>query len=313
MRQTSFLFKLLVSFLWGMTAVSCLTEKDYDCHTRLTLSFSYTFNAQQKDLLQEEIEEIRLYLFRPDGTLYLQENIEVARLSATHSLTLEVAPGSYRVVAWGNLNSDYYQTSYTTPVHTDMRVGILTNATDEVEANTPALFYGQATVDAHTLRDTRAALSFIRNTNQIHVLLEPSGATRTLPDTDVSVRISASNGTLDFDNNRAATAPTIYRPHYGKTIYQEKAYDLASFRIMKLEVGDDTRIGIRQESGLSQEQSLTGLIMQYFPHISSNEDFARYSDYTLVYRYDTDTGVYVLTSIAVEDWSEQVSQPGGIR
>jgi len=313
MRQTSFLFKLLLSCLWTLTAVSCLSEKDYDCRTRLTLSFSYTLNAEQKDLLAQEVQQISLYLFRADGTLSLRKTIEVSSLSSTHSLTLEVDPGSYRVVAWGNLQDDYYQVSQSSLTYNDMQVNLLTNPAGEVDADAPALFYGQAVVDTHTLRETRAALSFTRNTNQIHVLLEPSGATRTLPDTDVSVRISASNGTLDFDNNKAATEPTIYRPHYGKTIYQEKAYDQAIFRVLNLEVGDDTRIGIFREDDMHYQQSLTGLIMQYFPYINSNEDFARYSDYTLVYRYDTDTGVYVLTSLAVEGWTEQVSQPGGIR
>lgn len=315
MIQNGLTIKSTTVVLLFLLASSCMKEKKYDCGATLRLSFSYTFNADGRERLREEVSRVHLYLFDRAGYLYSSTVLDVEEFDDSRSVVVDVDPGEYTAVAWGNLDSGSYTVSGLDAsrenTRTAMSVRLITDPNGEVNSTAADLFHGMVAVSAVRTGDNRANVLLVRNTNDINVLLEPATGTRSAGE-GPDVRITGTNGALDFENSTAATEPTIYLPDYSVTLYNGQAYDMARFKVMKLEIGDDTLLSIYLDGELNRRESLTGLIMQYFPHIVTDQDLARYSDYTFVYRYDTSSGIYILTSVSVEGWTESVERPGGI-
>jgi len=304
-------FKTIAVIGWLLTTVSCMKENQQDCQAQVTLRFSYTLNPEGKDYFRSEVEDLLLYVFDSSDHLISSRVIEVNEMGSSSEITLPFDAGSYKAVAWGNLSSDHYLVREAV-LRTAMGVEILTDANGQVSRIPSDLFHGATVFTTSAGENTPAEISFIRNTNNINVLLDPSPGTRTIAGTDLSVRITSSNGAINFDNNKAATQPTLYRPHYSTTTHEDREYNLAAFKVMQLRQGDDTLLQIYTGGELNSQESLTELLTEHFPQIQTDEDFDLYSNYTFIYQYDARRGIYVVTRIQAGEWTATPGQAGGI-
>lgn len=91
------------ALLWG-----CVRDDRSECRFPLRLRFAYTYNTEQEDLFDREIEALHLYLYDADGgRLVAAASPDVGSLSGDHTFEWAVPPGSYRVVAWGGVKQRY--------------------------------------------------------------------------------------------------------------------------------------------------------------------------------------------------------------
>lgn len=98
---------LLACFLTAGMWSGCISEKNNteDCSIgNVTLIFSLP-DAEGKESLREHIEQIDLILFRNE-VFHSQDRIPVSSLDESRSLIMELEPGTYQAVAWGNLKGN---------------------------------------------------------------------------------------------------------------------------------------------------------------------------------------------------------------
>ena len=97
------LFRTTLTLLCIILFSSCMDESAY-CPTdrNIVLNFAYVYNGS--NVFDDNVQSVSLFVFdNTTGLLVHNETIDDAQLSAFAGTTLNhLAPGDYRVVAWGN-------------------------------------------------------------------------------------------------------------------------------------------------------------------------------------------------------------------
>lgn len=71
----------------------------------LSLQFVYRGDGSQ-DIFASKIESVHLYAFRPDGEFLRRFQVGKEQLKERQGMRLDLDPGEYRLVLWGNLNEN---------------------------------------------------------------------------------------------------------------------------------------------------------------------------------------------------------------
>lgn len=187
--------------------VGCVNDDLSVCG--LKLHFKYTRNMANTDRFKEEITKVNLYIFDSvEGTLVDEYTVEQNPMPEDFTIYLNLEPGLYDFVAWGDLKNSY---SLTFPavkgVTTRTELEVQLNRSDSAITNLPTnLYYGsieQYQVASHDLliqKDT--VISMIKDTKEITVVahgLAIIGSNRTAG-TAYDCHISALDGNLSFKN-----------------------------------------------------------------------------------------------------------------
>lgn len=98
--------RLIVTLILCTIAVlasSCINENSEGCLPKenLILRFSYN-NNNGTDIFPETIQKVDIFIFDQQGKLVLQQTKEQTELADFSGSKLELPPGKYRIVCWGN-------------------------------------------------------------------------------------------------------------------------------------------------------------------------------------------------------------------
>lgn len=94
-------FLMSVAVILCLLAAGCVTDSDDGCEYPLRLRFSYVFNREDRDLIREETDLLRLYLFdTASGRLVASRDVAVGDLESDNSLVWDVPAGRHTLVAW---------------------------------------------------------------------------------------------------------------------------------------------------------------------------------------------------------------------
>lgn len=97
---------LLVLFLIT-SCDSLIYEHEGDCLVSYRLKFRYDMNLKFADAFAHEVKSVRLYAFNMEGELVWQASEQGEVLaSENYVMTLDLAPGKYRLVAWCGLGNE---------------------------------------------------------------------------------------------------------------------------------------------------------------------------------------------------------------
>jgi hypothetical protein len=215
---------MVVLFLPALFGVfqSCVNDDLAVCG--LKVHFRLTRNLLHTDRLVEEITKVNLYVFDAvDGTLVDQYTVEQNPMPQDLTLYLNLQPGAYDFIAWGDLKDSYELSApAVVGVTTKSELEVLLIRGSSVIADLPSnLYYGSINnmqVTSHDLQMQRdTVIDFIKNTKEITVVahgLAISGSNRTAGTAD-DCGISANNGTLKFDNYTIGNDTLQYIPEAG--------------------------------------------------------------------------------------------------
>ncbi|MGL4806097.1 MAG: FimB/Mfa2 family fimbrial subunit, partial [Bacteroidales bacterium] len=131
-KKLSILFFL--TSLWILMMPGCTKEDMTDCFSGLRLRFNFTLHNNGGSLFGEEVNRVRVYLFDEQEILQLyvlddSRTIEYSyvengrlktiskpnlagKLPEDYIMELNVAPGRYKVVAWGGSTKDKESTFF---------------------------------------------------------------------------------------------------------------------------------------------------------------------------------------------------------
>jgi hypothetical protein len=230
--------RVLLFSLLSLLATGCIKENLDNCVRGIRLQFRYIHNNQNADLLSEQVQNIRIYLF-DQNTGVLVDIISVGTQDIARGyVDIDINDGLYTVVTWGGSSTNMMQGGYidaqaTNPAaNTYIPVAIGTTTLDNFRmmlaydplsdnalasaipkvANFGDLFYASVTNISVVMGRNRQTvnLDMIKNTCTLKVVitgLNYLSSRATLPDLPIEVFSTGKNWLYDYINN-----PDIYAP-----------------------------------------------------------------------------------------------------
>lgn len=206
--------------LWSCDSI--IYDEEGDCSVHYRVPVSYTRNILSSDALASEVTSVSLYLFDRDGKLACKTTSPVSDIvAAGGTVPVDVAPGTYDIIAWGHgqsdidgarsfvfANSDAPSAPADLSCRLPLDAGSSTSATD-----LHRLYHGMAggvdfpdtygTVNVETV-------DMMKDTNVIRVMLQHYRHEE-LDKNDFHFAIYDDNSALAHDNAVIGGSPVVYR------------------------------------------------------------------------------------------------------
>jgi hypothetical protein len=187
----------------------CLQDDLSVCGMRIM--FRYTENGSQDNRFATDVGQVSVYVFDATTGLFLQEHsATVDQLVDSCVMSINIYPGNYHFIAWGNVTSDYEITPFVKG-QTSLDEALLTlKAQENLVSDYPdELFYG-ATMDYEVVpalqQNLLIPIDMMNNNKRIHViahgLYDDNSIQQADPDNPIfHCLITSKNGNYRFDNN----------------------------------------------------------------------------------------------------------------
>ncbi|MDR1499384.1 MAG: FimB/Mfa2 family fimbrial subunit [Tannerellaceae bacterium] len=199
------------SFFFFITG--CINEDLSHCG--VGIRFKYTKNVDGVDKLASEIKKINIYVFDSDSILVGEYIIDADQLDGTHTARLNIPPGRYSFVAWGNVGDDYELPVFVKGKTTLGDAVLSLKRTGKTVSSHPSpLFFGSiasADVQPALSSDQVLTIDMIKDTKKIRVIAKGLPA-KEIAAGSFSCRITSANGDYKFDNSLGSDEELLYLP-----------------------------------------------------------------------------------------------------
>lgn len=201
-------------------------DNEGDCEVTYGLRFVYDMNLDWADAFPTLVNGLDLYAFNSNGVFVKEYTLTESEISQPgYTMTLDLQPGKYTLVAWGWLeNGITPEEAYAIP---SMQPGVSKiedlTCTLKTESNSeyslysdlmlPFLYHGNLDVDLPDSQDGRHydyTMYLTKDTNHVRAIVQKINGDITTDDLDV--RIEAANLKLNWDNTIASTETVTYLP-----------------------------------------------------------------------------------------------------
>ena len=317
----------------GMLALTVLAscESIYDslppCECRV--HFVYDYNMKFADAFQHEVTKAALFICDERGNFLQRRDIEGAELKA-NSITLNLEPGTYRLLTWAGLDDSSYEWPELTPgVSTieEIRVKTLRN-TDNTQPNElEPLWHALDTLTVTATRYEDKEISLAKNTNKVRVILQDDTYGNSMNAEDFTFQIKADNGYMDYDNSLLEDDTITYLPYYRESVDVGTEGDMidgkpagqyaavAEMNTMRLMEGRNYRLIIRhkdfENDVLNVNLNSYLLLTKMEGHkISAQEYLDRQDEYSIIFflrKTDNPDKPYVWYKVQVKDWVQRIN------
>lgn len=313
------LLPLLALLGAGLFACDSIREDLPPCPRHL--QFTYTYNMKFADAFahemtnQQKAKQMELYVYDKEGR-FLSSRIIAGEELTANSLPLELAPGSYRLMAWGGLNETDYTWSTPRPgdLIDDWKMAV---KGDTVSRELSGLFHGQKELTLPVKEEEEGNILFplVKNTNKLRLVLIDTNSGTAIDPAGFKVAATTVVGKLDASNAPLTSDTFTWQPYYtgtgevkdpdGKVVYSAAIYELNTLRLLD---GTATSLRITQQGETAPFLSvdLTGflLLTRMESHdISAQEYLDRQDEYTILIYLDMRSGKAHYLEIIVNDWT----------
>lgn len=324
MKVNTTIFRLLpLAALFGTGLFSCNTIHEDLPPCPRHLYFSYTYNMKYADAFAHEMtnlqkaKQVELYIYDKEGHFVSARTVAGDDLT-TNRLPLDLAPGTYQLMAWGGLNETDYTWSTPQPgdLIDDWKMAVKSDSTHTVGRELSGLFHGRKELTLNTSgNETDIPFPLVKNTNKLRLVLIDTNSGTALEPADFAVEATTMVGDLDASNAPLTSRTFTWQPYYtgtgevkdpdGKVVYSTAVYELNTLRLLD---GTATALRITQQGETSPflHVDLTGflLLTRMESHaISAQEYLDRQDEYTVLIYLDRKGGKVHYLEIIVNDWT----------
>ena len=193
-------------------------DDEGNCTPVYKVNFRYDYNMKFADAFASEVKTVSLYAFDASGKFVKSFNGSVAAMAANgYQMDVDLAPGQYKLVAWGGLNDG--MNSYNVPtLSPGDPITALTNTLkrDEnaVVKEIDQLYHGMADV---TFPDQEGVHSvtvpLVKDSNRIKIILQSLSGT-ILNVEDFKFYITSEDGKMNYDNSLMPDEVLTYQPYF---------------------------------------------------------------------------------------------------
>ena len=324
MNLNTTLFRLLpLLALLGAGLFSCDSIREDLPPCRRHLQFSYTYNMKFADAFahemtnQQKAKQMELYIYDKEGRFLSSHTVAGEELTANR-VELDLAPGTYRLMAWGGLNEADYTWSTPQPRDPigDWKMAVKPDSANIVGRELSGLFHGQQELTVKDTEDgTDILFPLVKNTNKLRLVLIDTNSGTAIDPAGFKVAATTVVGNLDASNAPLSSDTFTWLPYYtgsgrvntpdGKPAYSAAIYELNTLRLLD---GTATSLRITQQGETAPFLSvdLTGflLLTRMESHdISAQEYLDRQDKYTILVYLDLRSGKAHYLEIIVNDWT----------
>lgn len=317
---------LLLTVAGSYAASSCglLYEDLEPCPTGVHLRIEYAMHPELGDVRPAQADCLTLLVYDAEGRHVHTETFHSDVTSNEEwRLNLNLAPGTYKFVAWGGLDCDDASFSFksapaTTPMQ-ELEVSLKSGYTDKP---LHTLFYGSVDVDVPEGGDdtglTDATLPLTRDTNDLRILLaNVNGLPTDINHFDVS--LITDNTLLGWDNDLLNAGETVYTPwasgnsEFGITdLGFSSVMAYAEISTSRLVWGNKTTLLVTRKSDGKEviRVPLLNLLLNYksdrWAWMDNQEFFDRVNYWPITF-FLTSDDVWLRTTIVVDDWIVRIN------
>ena len=289
-----FLYILLFPVL---VLTSCIKENNDNCPTGVFLRFDYTYNIQNEDLFDEQVNELILNIYDKDsGVLIQTEKISSTSLDDKNKLFVPLSEGNYHIIVWGG--NKPLEDSYSLNAVNNIDNFYL-DIKDDNKSDLGSLFFGSITYEQKDKVVKHESVSLIKNSNRIHVIIKGIGILNT-----PLVAIEGNNYSYNSFNEIIGRKTFSYIPEYSQLT--DGSWQ-ADFTVLRLLIEHDLDLEIECGDKFRENFSLIDEVIMQHPAIKTNDDLDRQDEYTLVFKVNEASNIIEL--ISINDWI--VTDDGG--
>lgn len=306
---------LVILTVMTVTFAGCVKQDAKECPRSAFMRFAYTHNSSNTDKFQEQVRSLTILIYDNNGKFLDERHMTCEELEGGNRYALDLEPGKYKIVTWGNYNDKFYDLTSEEDIST-MRLSLLRNNDNSVSESC-SLFHGYSEIEITKNKNVEILVPLIKNTSLIRIVLENENSnTRVCLDTDFCVRISGINTIYTYDNNMAdesESCPAIYLPSYEQE--SDNSY-LADFYIQRMFVDNDklklTIQDINYPEELIYDIWLTEEILNTVPEISTDSDLDKHDEITIRFNLKLSGSAWTVSAIYINDWEYIPDSMGGI-
>jgi hypothetical protein len=215
----------------GLLTPGCVMDDLSECGA--SIQFRYTRNIDGIDKFNPNIQKVNLFIFDSGGLFLDEYEMDEKQLGRNHLMHLNLFPGTYDFVAWGNLGKDYERPVFVKGKTSVKDAVISLKRTEKKVTKHPGDLYFGSLPRIEILPDLQRTqvltIDMIKDTKKIKIIAKG------LPKEDIAkemfvCRISSINGDYKFDNSINGSDRLLYIP---QSSVDEQGQFVSEFGIMR--------------------------------------------------------------------------------
>lgn len=320
---------LLLAFASLTSCDNAIYDDEGDCSVTYRVRFRYDRNMKYADAFKAEVNAVSLYIFDKQGSLVWSGTESGPAIGAEdYAMTVDVAPGTYDMVAWCHgikeRASGFTLRGGDTPASKSDLECSLVRKTDSGNAYTDTdlhgLYHGakQGVVLADSYGTHEVTVDLTKNTNVVRVVLQHIDGSPL--DKDLfDFSITSANGLMDH-NNRLMADETVTYKSWAKTSGTAQMPDsegraitsvsalLAEMTTARLTTGTPATLTVtRRGAGRPIIQiPLTDFVLmikgEYNRIMDDQEYLDRQDEYNLTFFLDENNDWHMTSGIIINSW-----------
>ena len=169
MRLFHLFFALFVVVIFSKCIDDSSGECPIDIENNFILKFRYVSDGPE-ELFIEKIKRVDVFVFKEDGQYVMTRSADLAALTSFAGITLDLDPGSYRIVCWGNASEKTFISPLSTnSMMKDAFVSYTALRNGTVATNGDTLYYAlDHTVLSPSLKATTVSETVIERILDFH-------------------------------------------------------------------------------------------------------------------------------------------------
>ncbi|MDR1918328.1 MAG: FimB/Mfa2 family fimbrial subunit [Tannerellaceae bacterium] len=191
----------------------CVMDDLSECG--VSIHYQYTKNTDCVDKFLTEVKKVSLFVFDAQGLFLNEYTAETEQLNGGNLMYLNIPPGTYTLVAWGNLGDDYELPAFEKG-KTKLKDARLSLKRSDNKCSRPpgSLFFGalpQIKILPALQKKQILTIDMMKDTKQIRVITKGLSA-QEIAQQKYNCSIASANGDYRFDNTIASSERLYYIP-----------------------------------------------------------------------------------------------------
>lgn len=275
-------------------ATGCIKEDMEPCDVNLVFRY---FGDGTKDIFPEKIEKVNLYVYNEKETLVETFGLDKGDLRRFQGAPLILPAGKYRVVCWGNSETNTLLKDVST-LNTAL-VGAPQYFTKELITTNDSLYFGSREIEIFQDSPKTDTVYFSCSHIKIHIELEGLEDDVTAEGySPIEIEIGNLAPTVDF-TDKFSTENILYRP----IVYRENGETAFKSVLNVLRFNDDNSVFINLIYKGSNNIIYTLKLKDFMQDNRITVDGINEVTIGIRFRFNG-------TSVTVSPWGEEVIKPG---
>lgn len=195
---------------------SFIYDDTTECYSGFHIRFKYDYNMKFADAFPKEVDRVNLFVFDEQGRfITFKTESGDALKDKNYSMTLDVQPGTYHLVAWPGLDDTSYSfTKSLESIETISDLQVMLNQAENKTSNQDlrSLWHGEIKDAKVGNQYEDITISLVKDTRRIRLVLQQMDGVP-ITENDFRFEITDDNSLMNYDNSVIPNGTTTYLPY----------------------------------------------------------------------------------------------------